>query len=198
MSPKKSKKPKPSAEQQAAADQVWAELEAQFDREWPLHRESRLQVARILYEMKRWLKKWGKNKGRKGRWMEFLRTRNPPIPISTANDYVRYWQETQDIPPGDCVLARLPISQQNRENNLPESGKLAAATTPPGAVAKIKAADDKDADKSEDQRIGVECVFVLTMAEKIAFMEAVEALTPLRATQAIYKAVIAAANGAGE
>ena len=40
-------------------------------------------------------------------------------------------------------------------------------------------------------------VFVLTMAEKIAFMKAVKILGPLRATQEMYKAVIAA-NGVGE
>lgn len=119
-----------------------------------------------------------------------------PIPISIANDYVRYWQENQDIPPEDCVLARLPISQQNRENNLPESDKLNVASSDP--VATVKAAADKEADKSDDHRIGVSCVFVLTMAEKIAFMKAVEILEPLHATQEMYKAVIDAANGVGE
>jgi hypothetical protein len=37
-----------------------------------------------------------------------------------ANDLVRDWQEHKDIPPEDCVLARLPIPQQNGQNNLPE------------------------------------------------------------------------------
>jgi hypothetical protein len=186
MSPKKAKNPKPSAEQQAAADQLWADLEAQLDQEWPLHQESRLQTARILYEMKRWLKQWGHNKGRKGLWMSVLRKHK--IPISTANDYVRLWQEHKDIPPEDCVLARLRIPQENEQNNLPESGTLAS----PSVSAKIEAADDEDADKSLDRRIGVECVFVLTMAEKHKFMDAVKALGPLQATKEMYKAVIAA------
>jgi len=69
MAPKKIKHAKPSSEQRADADQRWADLEAQLDQEWPLHQESRLQTARILYEMKRWLKQWGHNKGRKGWWM---------------------------------------------------------------------------------------------------------------------------------
>src|ERR1022692_1000882 len=178
---KKPKSKKLTPEQELQAKQEWANLVAQFDREWPFHNESRLQVGRILYQMKRWLQKWGKNKGRSGQWMEFLRTRKPPLPISTANDYVRYWQENQDIPPEDCVLARLPISQQNGENNLPDSGRLAVASS--GPVATVKPADDEDADRSDDHRIGVSCVFVLTMAEKIAFMKAVKILGPLRATQ---------------
>ena len=189
MATKKSKRPKPSAKQLADADQRWASLEAQLDQEWPLHQESRLQTAHILYEMKRWLKQWGLNKGRKGRWMSVLRKHR--IPISTANDYVRLWQEYKDIPPENCALARVPISQQHCENNLPEPGRFATSS---GTVsAKIKAADDEYADKSVDRRIGVECVFVLTMAEKHKFMEAVRALGELRATQEIYKAVIAAA-----
>jgi hypothetical protein len=188
MAPKKIKKPKPSAEQQAAADQIWAGLEAQLDQEWPLHQESRLQTARILYEMKRWLRQWGHNKGRKGWWMSVLRKHK--IPISTANDYVRLWQEHKDIPPEDCVLARLPISPKNCENNLPDSGRLA---TFQGVRAKVEAASDENCDNSTDRRIGVECIFVLTMAEKHKFMDAVKALGELRATQEIYKAVIAAA-----
>jgi hypothetical protein len=189
MSSKKTKNPKPSAEQLATADQIWSDLEARLDQEWPLHQESRLQTGNVLYEMKRWLKQWGHNKGRKGWWMSVLRKHK--IPVSTANDYVRLWQEHKDIPPEDCVLARLRIPQQNGQNNLPESGKFGPSY---GAVsAKIEAADDEDADKSVDRRIGVECVFVLTMAEKHKFMDAVRALGDLRATQEIYKAVIAAA-----
>jgi hypothetical protein len=189
MATKKSKRPKPSAKQLADADQRWAELEAQLDQEWPIHQESRLQTARILYEMKRWLKQWGLNKGRKGRWMSVLRKHR--IPISTANDYVRLWQEHKDTPPENCVLARVPISQQDCENNLPESGRF--ATSSGTASARIEAADDEDADKSVDRRIGVECVFVLTMAEKHKFMDAVKALGPLQATKEMYKAVVAAA-----
>jgi hypothetical protein len=190
------KKTKLSPEEWLQAEQELTSLVAQLDREWPSNRESRLQMGRILYRIKGWLQRWGKNKGSKGQWQSILDNRKPPIPLSTANDHIRLWQENQDIPPEDCVLARVRIPQQNRQNNPPDSAGL--ATSPSDPVAKIKAAKDKDADESEDRRIGVECVFVLTMAEKIAFMEAVEILKPLRATQEMYKAVVAAANGVGE
>jgi hypothetical protein len=193
MSPKKPKKPRPSEEESAAAERQWADLVTQFKLEWPRHVESRLKSAHLLYEMKRWLKQWGWHRGCKGRWKELLGSFLPPIPRSTADDYVRLWQEHMDMPPEDCVLARLPISHKNCKNNLPESGKLA---TPAGTGAKIKAANDEDADKSVEHRIGVECVFVLTMVEKHKFMDAVKALGPLQATQEMYKAVIAKAAGA--
>jgi hypothetical protein len=196
MAVEKPKKKTLTPEERLQADQELASLVAQLDREWPSNYESRLQMGRILYQIKFWLKKWGKNKGQKGKWQSILDARKPPIPLSTANDYVRLWQETQDIPPEDCVLARVRIPQQNGEKNPAESAGL--ATSPSDAVAKIKAADDDDADKSKDKRIGVECIFVLTMAEKIAFMKAVGILKPLRATQEMYKAVVAAANGVGE
>jgi hypothetical protein len=185
--PKKTKR-KTSAEEQSKAEQRWADLVAQFDRGWPIHSESRLVSGQILYEMKRWLKQWGLNKGRRGRWDAFLRDRK--VPLSTANDYVRLWQEHNDMPPEDCVLARKK-AQQKWENN--SAGSAGLTTSGRTLIAKIEAADDEAADKSGDRRIGVECVFVLTMAEKILFMDAVKALTPLRATQEMYKAVIAAA-----
>ena len=185
-------KPKPSAEEKADAEQQWANLIAQFKKEWPRHLESRLKSARLLYEIKRWLKEWGQNKGCKGRWMDVLRSFNPAIPISTANDYVCLWQEHTDMPPEDCVLARRKTkkTQQHWENNLPDSGKLAAGSHRPT----IKAAREKNHDRSSEQRLGVECVFVLTMAEKERFMDAVKALGPLIATQEMYRAVIAKAS----
>ena len=61
------------------------------------------------------------------------------------------------------------------------------------AAALDQPADDEDADKSVDRRIGVECVFVLTMAEKHKFMDAVRVIGPIQATKEMYKAVVAAA-----
>jgi len=61
----KSKKPKPSAGQRAAAEQQWAQLEAALDEEMKILGPSRLEVGHILYDMKRWLKQWGFLKGRR-------------------------------------------------------------------------------------------------------------------------------------
>jgi hypothetical protein len=189
MSPTNRKKPRPSEEELAAAERRRDDLVAQFKLEWPRHVESRLKSAHLLYEIKRWLKQWGWHRGCKGMWKELLGSFLPPIPRSTADDYVRLWQEHMDMPPEDCVLARLRISHKNRKNNLPDSGKLATDRLRP----KIKAAPEKNHDRSEERRLGIECVIVLTMAEAKQFMAAVKALTPLCATQEMYKAVINAA-----
>ena len=61
------------------------------------------------------------------------------------------------------------------------------------AEPSINPADDEDCDSSREKRLAIECIFVLTMEEKHRFMDAVNALGPLVATQEIYKAVIAAA-----
>lgn len=188
MAKKKSRKL--TAEEQARFKEHWAALESQLDIEWPIHQESRLQVARVLYEMKKWLKDWGMNKGRNGKWNAVLRKHN--IPESTANDYVRLWQEHKDISEADCVLARVKKSLNDCENNSPESDEL---VTHGGCKAKVKAGDHGDEenyDNSTERRVGIECVFCLTMAEKHAFMEAVDKLGPHKATQEIYKAIVAA------
>ena len=192
MSPKNRRKPRPSEEESAAAERRFADLVAQFKLEWPRHVESRLKSAHLLYEIKRWLKQWGWHRGCKGRWKELLGSFLPPIPRSTADDYVCLWQEHMDMPPEDCVLARRKIkkTQQHCENNLPDSGKLATGSDRP----MIKAARKKYHDRSPERRRGVECVFVLTDDETKQFMAAVKTLTPLRATEEMYKAVIAAAN----
>ncbi len=185
----KKKQRKVSPEEWAQAEQQWSDLLARLQQEWPIHRQSRLVSGKILYDMKRWLKKYGQHKGCKGRWKSTLESLQPPIPRSTAYDLIRDWQEYQDTPADQCAVARKK-PQQNSQNNLPDSGALA-----PGRVDQpvIKVKEEDDYDSSEDKRNPVWCVFVLTMEEKHRFMTAVNALGPLAATQEMYKAVIAAA-----
>ena len=184
--PKKTKR-KISPEERQQAEQQWANLVAQFAQEWPIHSQSRLVAGSLLYKMKRWLMEWGQNKGCKGRWRELLRQYD--IAESTAFDLMQVWQEHAEIPDAKLAVARKK-PQQNGKNNLPDSGTLARVST---CKASVEAADDESADYSDDHRIGVECVFCLTMIEKIEFMRAVKALGPVAATQEMYKAVLAAA-----
>jgi transposase-like protein len=190
MAPKKSKKPKPSPGQIAAAELHWAQLEAQLDREMPILHESRLQVGRILYHMKRWLKQWGLNKGRRGRWDATCQKHG--IDRKSAENWIRLYQEQASIPAEERVVQptkpRAEKSQQDSENNpVRVTGLVQPSVTP---------AEEEDHDYSTDQRLGIECIFVLTMNEKRKFMAAVQALGPLIATQEMYKAVIAKAEGA--
>jgi hypothetical protein len=54
----------------------------------------------------------------------------------------------------------------------------------------VDPAPDDKADKSPEHRLAVECIFILTMQEKLLFMEAVDKMGPLRATQRMFKAVV--------
>ncbi len=186
MAPKKSRKPKPSPEQITAAEFQWAELDAQLDQQMPILHESRLQVGRILYHMKRWLKQWGLNKGRRGRWDATCQKHG--IDRKSAENWIRLYQERASIPTEEWVVQaakpRGQKPQQNRENN---------PVRVTGLVPSITPGKEEDHDYSPNQRLGIECIFVLTMSEKRKFMAAVQALGPLHATQEMYKAVIAAA-----
>src|SRR5579863_1237236 len=115
MATKKSKRPKPSAEQKAAAEQQWAELEGALEREMLILIPSQREVGRILYHMKRWLKQWGLNKGRKGRWESVLRKHG--LARSTASDWIKLYQAHAQIPKDELVLAPMKKPQQNREKN---------------------------------------------------------------------------------
>ena len=56
--------------------------------------------------------------------------------------------------------------------------------------ARVAPAPDEKTDKSPERRLAVECIFVLTLQEKLLFMEAVNKMGPLRATQRMFKAVV--------
>jgi hypothetical protein len=59
--------------------------------------------------------------------------------------------------------------------------------------ASVDFADDADEDnRDKNTRMVVECKFVLTLSEKLQFVEALKKLTPLRATQLMYEAVVRA------
>lgn len=177
MAAKKSKRPKPSAEQKAAAEQQWAELETALEREM-LIVPSQREVGRILYHMKRCLKQWGLNKGRRGLWESVLRKHG--IPRSTASDWIKLYQAHAQIPKDELVLAPVKKPQQNGQKNTPGSVAL-----PESCSAEIVGADDKNdeeekPDNSPEGRMPVECVFCLTTEEKHRFMAAVKNLGSLR------------------
>jgi len=54
----------------------------------------------------------------------------------------------------------------------------------------VDPAPDDRQDGSPQHRIAVECIFILTLREKLAFMRAVDKIGPLRATQLMYKALV--------
>lgn len=188
MASKKSKKKNSSAEEKKLADQQWNELEAQLDQEMLILDPSRLQAGRILYHMKRWLKEWNLLKGRRGRWDATCKKHE--IDRKTAENWILRYQERADIPADEWVVQppakpKGKKSQQDCEKNPVKVTGL----TPPS----VTPAKDEDHDRSTERRLAIECIFVLTMAEKHTFMDAVKALGELRATQEMYKAVIAAA-----
>lgn len=188
MANKKSKRLKVSPEQIAALNHQWDDLVGQLAAEWPIRQQSSLQTGRILYEMKRWLRQWGMTKGCKGKWKSTLDRLG--IAESTAYDDICRWQEHADIQPDNCVFVRKK-SHKDSENNPPDSNGLAYS----GPVAAVTPADEEDCDRSYEKRLGIECIFVLTMDEKRKFMDAVKVLGPFIATQEMYKAVIAKAAG---
>ena len=181
--PKPAQPNKPSAEQRKLADQKWAQLEAQLDKEMQILGPSRDEVGRILYEMKLLLKKFGLNKGRRGRWQAVLRKHE--IDRKTAENWIRMYQEKAGIPAHKLVVAAGRKSQQNGQKNTVNPTAL-------GPDPWIEAAKEDEQDRSPEGRLAIECCFVLTLDEKRRFMDAVEKLGELRATQLMYQAVVSA------
>lgn len=189
MAPKKIKKPSPSAEQQKLADQRWAQLEAELDKEMLILGPSRDQVGGILYEMKLLLKKYGLNKGRRGRWQAVLRKHR--IDRKTAENWIRLYQKKADIPADKMVVAATKESQQNGEKNTVEPTALGSKCDEPWIeAANEKMADGFSADEPATRRLPIECCFVLTLEQKRLFMKAVKDLGDLKATQRMYQAVV--------
>jgi hypothetical protein len=181
MAPKK-KKPNRIPSQ---AEQDWAQLEAALDREMQILGPSRVEAGRILYLMKRWLQKWGLNRqGRGGRWQKVCNKHE--IDRKTAENWIRLYQRKAGIPAGRYAVAPSPAprkSQQDGEKNpVKVTGKDDVEAEI--VVSAYKTAPDREG------RIAVECVFVLTMAEKVKFMDAVKTHGELRATQLMYLAVV--------
>ena len=159
-----------------------------------MHEHARHRLGKILYEMKVHLRKHGLDKRRTGRWESILRERK--IEKSTARDWVVKYQQAEGIPLEKCFfrpemqrVKKTRNSHKYRENNRAVPALL-------DARARIEAADDKDTDnRDKNGRLAVECIFVLTLGEKLAFMEGVRRLGPQRATQVMYQAVLSETSG---
>jgi hypothetical protein len=190
MADRKKQRPKKySPEEQKLIEQKWAYLDAELDREMEVLKPSRLRVGHILYEMKLWLQKYGLNRGRRGRWKSVLERHK--FDRKTAENWIRLHQEQAGVPPQKWVVAPAKKSQQNSKKNT-------VKTTVLQCEASITAADEEEKDRSLEGRLPVECVFVLTFAEKQKFMDCVKQLGPLRATQVMYSAVVTATKEADE
>lgn len=191
MATKKSKKKKLSAEEITLADQQWAELEAALDREMLILAPSRIEAGRILYEMKRLLKRFGLNKGRRGRWQAVCDKHK--IDRKSGENWIRLYQDYADIPADRMVVAPVKKPQQNGQKNTVEHTALLQVD---GCKPDVDTADEENADKSPEGRMAVECVFCLTLDQKRLFMNAVQKLGPLRATQLMYQSVVSEGAGA--
>jgi hypothetical protein len=173
----------------------WDSLVTELDAELLLYGPVRHQLGKILYEMKVHLHKNGLDRGRKGRWELILRERQ--IEKSTARDWVVKYQQAEGIPLENCFFRR-EVQRVKKTRNSHKYGKnnrAVPALFDPRVVAASEV-DSKKADESEDKRTAVECVFVLTYGERLTFMKSVRKLGELRATQAMYKAVVTEGNGA--
>jgi hypothetical protein len=184
-------------QQRKTERQQWDELVAELDLELITYKPVRYQMGKILYKMKVHLKKHGLDKGRKGRWQSILRERE--LAETTAKEWVVKYQKAEGIPLAKCFYPE-EMKRAKRTRNLHKYGqkKTAVSVALAEKCARVEAAEDNNpdyVDNSDSKRGAVECIFVLTQAEKFAFMEAVKQLSELRATQVMYQAVIAAANG---
>jgi hypothetical protein len=181
----KNKTRRPSAAQLASADQLWAQLLSQLDREMTILVPSRREAGRILFEIKKWMNQWGLNKGRRGRWQEIC-DKYFDGERKTAENWVRAYQKWAEIPVDQCVFKPAPEtgkSQSYGENNPVKVTGI--------DHAKVRVEEEEE-DTSREGRTPVECVFILTREERIKFLEALRNLDPLRATQLMYLAVVEA------
>ena len=175
--------------------QLWDVLVVEFDFEYDNHRRIRHELGRTLYNIKVHLQKHGLDKERTGRWSTLLKDRK--IPESTAKGWVVEYQIKEGLPEDKCFfpnetkrITKAKISQQNRKKNPAEVVVLPDEVE---SKAAVEFADDRDEDnRDKNGRMVVECKFVLTYEEKLAFLEAMNQLTPLRATQLMYEAVVRA------
>jgi hypothetical protein len=173
--------------------QEWDALVTAFDAEYLIYKPVGQRMGKILYQMKVHLRKHRLDKGRRGRWKAFLDERH--IPESTAKDWVVNYQKAEAIRLERCFFpSETKRTKVTRKTH--NYGKKNTAVS--AALAKVAAADEVDpkkADDSDDHRTAVECVFVLTQAERWQFMEAVRKLGELGATQVMYRAIVVEAFG---
>ncbi len=175
--------------------QLWDELVTVFDFEFLNLGRVRHELGRTLYNIKVHLKKYGLDKERTGRWSTLLRERE--IAESTAKGWVVEYQIKECIREDKCFfpnetkrITKKKISHKNREKNPAESVVLPEEVE---SEAAVEFADDQDeGNRDKNGRMVVECRFVLTYQEKLQFLDAMNQLTPLRATQLMYEAVVRA------
>ncbi|HKV79256.1 MAG TPA: hypothetical protein VJP02_14005 [Candidatus Sulfotelmatobacter sp.] len=138
----------------------------------------------------------GLDKGRNGRWEEALRQLK--LDKGSARWVVNY-QIAENLPPDKCFF--LQTQRRTRKTRFTqkygEKNRAIPTLFQPIAEnehASIDPAPDDKVDDSPDQRLPVECVFVLTYQEKRKFMEAVAKLGTFNSTEEMFRAVIRAAN----
>lgn len=168
--------------------QQWDNLVTELDKEWLILGQSRHVLGGILYRMKVHLQKHGLDKARTGRWEAILRERH--IEKSTARDWVVKYQQAEGIPLDKCFFAREVLRAKKTRKSHKYRGNNSAGTALIESDARVDVAPDDKKDASPQGRLAVECIFVLTLQEKLRFLEAVNKLGPLRATQLMYLAVV--------
>lgn len=166
--------------------QHWEQLVSELDCELLRFGAVRLEMGRILYQMKVHLKGHGLDAGRSGRWKPMLAKRK--IAVSTANDWVRKYEESANFPAPQRFFA----PPTTRKTPAQKKSTVSALFTHQPSITPADLNDPKKKKIDSNGRLAVECVFVLTLPEKTAFMESVKRLGPSRATQIIYEAVVAA------
>jgi len=174
--------------QQPTERQQWDNLVTELDKELLIFGETRYELGRILYNIKVHLRKHGLDKSHTGRWQAILDERE--IEKSTARDWVVKYQQAEGIPLEKCFFpAETKRLKQTRKSHKYREN-IRAGTARIKTDARIVIADDEKNDGSPQGRSPVECIFVLTLREKLLFKKAVDRLGPLRATQRMYQAVV--------
>ena len=111
---------------------------------------------------------------------------------------------SENIPGTARVFKPLPAKPKKtdklpgRGKNPSPTGKIKGAVSVPFNLSpRVVAASDGDprkADKSDEARTAIECVFILTHTEKLTFMDGIKLLGELRAVHVMYQAVASAAQ----
>ncbi len=192
--------------------QQWEELVTQLKAQLTVLNWSEEQVGKALYMMKLHLRENGiPTKGRHGRWITTLRRKDVDIQEDSASLYIVKYQIAEDVPLKECffpgkmaTLKRKMAEKIAGESQKPsKTGKIntrdlrAFTATATEKTPTITAAADKFEDGSPEHRNFLNCRFVLTQAERKAFMKAVRKLGDAGATRAIYQSVVDAAKNGG-
>jgi hypothetical protein len=191
--------------------QQWEELVTLLKAQLTVLHWSEEQVGKALYMMKLHLRENGiPTQGRHGRWITTLRRKDVAIDETSASRYIAKYQIAEDIPLQDCFYPRKMATLKKRmaekiakakkpiKTGKINTGDLTVLTaTEREKTPTIQAAPEESKDGSPEGRNFLNCRFVLTQAEREAFMEAVSKLGFPRATQVIHQSVVEAAKNEG-